>query len=136
MPKKKEDTKKNKDKLLAALEECAGLVSFACKKTGLSRQTFYRWCKEDPEFKQKVEDVMERQVDVVEAKLLKKINDEDTTAIIFYLKTKGKHRGYTQKVEIAPDDDVLNIQKAINGLTDEQRKVLLSLAENHKIEDD
>ena len=34
-----------------------------------------------------------------EGKLMKKINVEDTTSIIFYLKTQGKERGYIEKSE-------------------------------------
>ena len=33
-----------------------------------------------------------------EGKLLQAINQGNMTAIIFYLKTKGKHRGYVQKL--------------------------------------
>ncbi len=97
MPKAEEDIQKDKEKLLDSLKECSGIVTFACEKVGLSRQTFYRWYREDAEFKERADAINELQIDIAEASLLKKIQKGDTTAIIFYLKTKGKSRGYTER---------------------------------------
>ena len=58
---------------------------------------FYRWRDGDSGFKAKYDEVNEGQIDKVESKLLRKIDDGDTTAIIFYLKTKGKSRGYSER---------------------------------------
>jgi len=35
----------------------------------------------------------------VESKLLKLIDDGNPQAIMFFLKTQGKHRGYTERTE-------------------------------------
>ena len=77
-----------------------GIVSYACEMTGITRETYRQWKLKDPKFKESCEEVAETTLDIVESKLLKKINEEDLTAIIFYLKTKGKHRGYVERVEI------------------------------------
>lgn len=82
------------------MEELAkgyGIIATACEKVGVSRTTYYRWCNADPAFKEKADEITETQVDFVESKLLQQINEGDTTAIIFYLKTKGKKRGYNEK---------------------------------------
>ncbi len=111
----------HKKQLLEALETYKGIVSTACKSVGLSRTTFYDYVNEDPEFSKAVDAVNESAIDFVEGKLFEKINgitmlgkggsgDEDDdeptytlppsdTAIIFYLKTKGRKRGYVEKVE-------------------------------------
>lgn len=132
MPKHEEDVQKDKEKMLESLKECSGIVTFACEKVGLSRQTFYRWCRDDPEFKERVDAINELQIDVAEASLLKKIQKGDTTAIIFYLKTKGKNRGYSERREISiPGGVDMNIKNDfdVSKLSDEERKVLLSIAE-------
>lgn len=133
MPKAEEDIQKDKEKLLNSLKECSGIVTFACEKVGLSRQTFYRWYRDDSEFKERADAINELQIDIAEASLLKKIQKGDTTAIIFYLKTKGKSRGYTERKEIVAPDGV-GVQVAskdfdVSKLSEEERKLLLSIAE-------
>jgi hypothetical protein len=48
----------------------------------------------------------EEALDFAENKLMENINKNDTTSLIFYLKCKGKHRGYVEKqsLEIAGTD--------------------------------
>lgn len=131
MPKAEEDIQKDKEKLLNSLKECSGIVTFACEKVGLSRQTFYRWYRDDAEFKERADAINELQIDIAEASLLKKIQKGDTTAIIFYLKTKGKSRGYTERKEIITPEGVhvTNKDFDVSKLSEEERKVLLSIAE-------
>ena len=76
-----------------------GNVSGACKSIGISRGTFYNWKRDDKEFAQALEDSqpVEHFLDFVENKLVTLINELNPTAIIFALKTKGKHRGYVEK---------------------------------------
>ena len=95
-----------KENLLEALEKSMGVISIACKACKLDRRTYYNWISKDAEFKAKVDEILESQVDFAEASLLKAINNGDTTAIIFYLKTKGKHRGYQDKQVIETDGEI------------------------------
>lgn len=82
--------------LLEALGERLGIIAAACKSCNISRQTFYNWCKQDEEFRRQVEIITEEQIDFVEDRLLKLIKIGDTTATIFYLKTRGKKRGWSE----------------------------------------
>ena len=86
--------------MLVALEASLGIVSTACREVGIARQTHYRWLDEDKEYKEAVEDISEMAIDVAESSLHKLIKAGDTTAIIFYLKTKGKKRGFVEKSEL------------------------------------
>ena len=89
-----------KENLLEALEKSLGVVTTACSKVGCSRETFYKYCKEDEEFKTKVDDISNITLDFAESQLHKQIKDGSTSATIFYLKTKGKNRGYVERQEV------------------------------------
>ncbi len=95
------DTKK---KILAALAKSSGNVSEACKAVGISRGTFYLWREEDEAFKTDISEITEASIDVVEGELMKKIKSGDTACIIFFLKTRGKTRGYVERNEITGKD--------------------------------
>ncbi len=91
-----------KEKFLEALARGYGIIATACEAVKVGRTTYYRWYNSDPEFKERVDEITETQVDFVESKLMQSINANDTTAIIFYLKTKGKKRGYSDKAYPTP----------------------------------
>ena len=93
-------TNRNKIRMLEELKRSMGIVSLACDKANLSRTQFYKWLKEDDDFRQKYEEIEERQIDFVESRLFQNIKNGDATSIIFYLKTKGKKRGYQEETEI------------------------------------
>lgn len=90
-----------KKTLIEAYRKSFGNISVACRSIGIDRSTHYRWLKEDEQFAKAIEEIEpdEDLVDFAENALQKKIQDGDTTAIIFTLKTKGKKRGYVERVE-------------------------------------
>ena len=88
-----------KKQLIEALTKSLGIVTTACKSVGISRTTFYEYYKDD-EFKNKVDSIDGIALDFAESQLHKQIQEGNTTAIIFYLKTKGKKRGYVERQEI------------------------------------
>jgi hypothetical protein len=90
----------HKKQLLEALERSLGIVTPACKEVGISRNQFYLYYKEDPEFKAAVDDINEITLDFVENQLLRKIKEGENQAIMFYMKYKARKRGYTEKIEI------------------------------------
>ena len=99
---KKQQTKKA---LLDALEKSLGIVTTACKIVGVDRGTFYRYYNEDENFKKAVKDIDNVSLDFAETKLLEQIKSNNTAATIFYLKTKGKNRGYIEKQQIEHSTD-------------------------------
>lgn len=86
--------------MIKSLEKTLGIVTTAAKMAGIDRTTHYNWILTDNEYKCKVESIYDLAIDFVEGKLYDKIKDGDTTAIIFYLKTKGKKRGYVERSEL------------------------------------
>lgn len=93
--------KRKKELLLVKLKETMGVVAYACEAAGISRVTYYNWFKEDESFREKAENICEIQKDMAEFALLEKIKKKDTAAIIFYLKTKAKDRGYSERTELS-----------------------------------
>ncbi len=90
----------NKKKLLQALEHSLGIVTPACAQVGISRDRFYTYYNEDPEFKKAVDDINEITLDFVENQLLRAIKEGDKQSIMFYMKYKARRRGYTDSVTI------------------------------------
>lgn len=99
---KQMDTKKGD--MLEALRAKKGIVSYAAQVAKVGRSTHYKWYNEDTEYKKAVDEITEEAVDFVEGKLLQSINDGSDTAIIFFLKTKGKARGYVERTEISVNE--------------------------------
>ena len=97
-------TEHHKKALLEALEKSLGVVTTACKIAGVGRTTYYEWYKDDLDFKSKVDDLQNVALDFAESQLHKQIADNSTPATIFYLKTKGKKRGYVERQEITGAD--------------------------------
>ena len=89
-----------KESLLAALEQSLGVVTVACREAHIPRSTYYKWLNEDREFADQVADIENVALDFAESKLHNQISDNNTSATIFYLKTKGKNRGYVERQEI------------------------------------
>lgn len=91
---------KQKGAMIDALEASLGIVSTAAPKANISRNTHYRWMEEDPEYKKAVEAVQDSVLDFAESHLYKLVKEGNPAATIFFLKTKGKKRGYVERQEI------------------------------------
>lgn len=91
----------HKKAMIEALTKSLGIVTTACKAINIERSTFYDWYNTDEDFKKQVDEIGNVALDFAESKLHKKIESGDTTAIIFYLKTKGKNRGYIETRDVS-----------------------------------
>jgi hypothetical protein len=98
------NTEQHKKAVLEALEKSLGVVTTACKQAGVGRTQFYAWIKEDLKFKQEVDDIGDIALDFAESQLHKQIGEGNSTATIFFLKTKGKKRGYIERQEVTGAD--------------------------------
>lgn len=93
-----------KKAMLAALERSLGVVTSACKAAEISRDTHYRWLKEDENYRKAVDELESVALDFVESKLHQQISQGNTSATIFFLKTKGKSRGYVERHELTGEN--------------------------------
>lgn len=77
-----------KEKILEYLSD-SGNVSFACKRVGIARKTFYRWKDEDFDFYEEAESAIEFGKsyinDLAHNQLVKKIQEGDPQLIRFQL---------------------------------------------------
>jgi len=54
----------------------------------------------DEEYKKAVDDIDSKFIDFAETSLKKQIKEGNTTATTFFLRTRGRKRGYNEKQEI------------------------------------
>ena len=78
----------DKDRVIELLEDTP-IVSAVSKKLNISRQTIYRWCKEDRQFKKKFDLAIGRGRDnindLAESKLIEHIRKGNMGAVRFWL---------------------------------------------------
>jgi len=91
---------KKKKLLLQALERSLGVITPACKEVNISRNQFYIYYNTDLEFRKEVDDIQEITLDFAENQLLKKIKEGSEKAILFYMKYKGRKRGYSDSIDV------------------------------------
>lgn len=103
-----------------AITEAQGLISVAARRLGVSRSAVYNAINRHPTVAEAAEDARERTTDLAEGKLYGKINDGDITAIIFYLKTQAKNRGYVERQERVHSGTL-----DVRSLTDEELTALV-----------
>jgi ethanolamine utilization microcompartment shell protein EutL len=124
---KKDKTDMKKELMLKCLKQSMGIVSHACEKADTARASHYEWYNSDPEYAAQVDAINESCIDFAESKLMELINGAkhevatakgevlqvqdgpNPTACIFYLKTKGKKRGYVEKSELDVGGNGINI---------------------------
>ncbi len=83
------------------------IVQVACEKTGLSRNSVYRWKKEDPKFAKRMDQALADGValvnDMSESQLLTMIKEKNWPAISFWLKHRNDN--YKSKIEITTKEE-------------------------------
>jgi transposase-like protein len=104
-------TDKDRDRFIEILTKQAGNVAGACRAMNINRRTYYNWMEKHEDFKGVVLDITEALIDDAESQLQKLIGDGNVVAILFYLKTRAKSRGYIerQETDITSKGDKINI---------------------------
>lgn len=86
--------------VIDALQDAKGYVSKTASLLHCTPQTVYNYAERYPTVRQAWDDIREERHDFVENALAKRINEGSDTAIIFYLKTQCKARGYIERSQI------------------------------------
>jgi len=123
-----DDRKSQQREILLKQLEKTPVVQVCCEKTGIGRATYYRWRKEDLEFKEASDKALcEGRLlmnDMAESQLLSGVKNQNMTAIIFWL--KNNHSVYKNKVEVSGE-----IKTKDTKLSPEQEEIVKkALAQN------
>ena len=102
------------EQVAEALRNAAGIRSAAAQQLDCSPTTITNYIERHPELAAVEHEAIETRLDLAESKLLSNIKDGKEASIFFFLKCKGKHRGYVERQEITgagggPLDFVVNM---------------------------
>lgn len=126
------------DQLIAVLKASGGKIASAARSLGCDRTVIYRYKEKYPQIDEVMTEAREYQLDVTELKLFEAINQGEPWAITLYLKTQGKARGYSERLEEVrkPDGHVVQPEKKptldYSRLTINERKQLLGFIQKAK----
>ena len=87
----------------SSIVKAFGNLSTAAKSLQVERATLYRWIEQEG-LEDAVQEGRNRRLDFAESMLDKGMQEGNMTAIIFYLKTQGKSRGYVERQEVTGAD--------------------------------
>jgi hypothetical protein len=92
----------SKQALIEALREADGNMASVARKFNCHRSLVWQSVDGDPKLRELTEELTETFIDIAESELFKQIREGNTAAIIFFLKTKARHRGYSERLELIP----------------------------------
>lgn len=84
----------------ALITQYHGNIAAIARALNVSRGTIYNRMKDDPKLRVAIDDAHEAMVDNMESKLYQAAMDGNLGAIIFWLKTQGKRRGWVERQEV------------------------------------
>ena len=83
-----------------AILKAGGIIKIAAESLKCDRVTVYEYTKRYPALMDVVHAAREATIDTVESQLIKACKNGNVNAIIFFLKTQGKSRGYVERSEL------------------------------------
>lgn len=119
-------TASKKKRMIAALTETGGLVASAARSVGISRDSHYTWLKADPDYAAQVDELTESTLDRIESLVLNMALDDSKDvpiatrlqACMFYLRTKGKGRGFSYQQNVEMKQPAIQVERVILELPD------------------
>lgn len=104
------------EQMIEALTFAKGMRTLAANRLKCDYKTVCRYIELYPDVAQAEKTARESMLDAVELKLFDRCMKDDTTAIIFTLKTLGKSRGYIEKQ--------ININVDMSKLSDDELRAI------------
>jgi len=127
-------TKWTNGKLVSLIRRHAGILSLVAEETGLTRQTLWERCKNNPVLAAAIKEVKERTLDLAEGTVLQAIQGDkskgvgpDLATARWYLERQGKGRGFANKSETSFDE--AQIEALVSSLGGDPEKFRAALAQ-------
>jgi hypothetical protein len=99
---------------IAAIPGSGGIVTTIAKRVGCAWHTAKKYIDGYPTVKRIYDDECEGVLDLAEVKLIEAIKGGELAAIKYYLSTKGKGRGYTERVERRAENLNIDLSQCTN----------------------
>lgn len=113
------------------------IIQVACEKVGVSRNTVYRWKREDKDFAKQFDEALADGVEFVndmsESQLLQLIKEKNFSAVRFWL--NKRHPAYKDKLEVTRTGDIEELspeQEATVRKALEMAKIIPSKDHDHE----
>ena len=90
------------DEIIAALMVTNGMLTVAAKRLRISYNTLKKYMGNNPAVREAITEIEEYRLDCAEKKLLQMIDEGNSAAVYFYLKCKGKKRGFIESPQYSP----------------------------------
>lgn len=123
-------TRDKKAQVIASLKGSLGILSPALAGAKVTNKMHCEWMRKDPKYAEAVNEIAEVALDYVETQHYRNIKNGDVASTIFHLKTKGRHRGYSEHLTLSNDQEapfgspalaalsVVALEKLLSQLTD------------------
>lgn len=103
------------DQVIKKITALNGNITSVATTLGVSRTTIYKMVEDYPTVRAALEEARETMLDNAESALYRNVIAGDNTAIIFFLKTQGKSRGYVERSELTGADGAGLTIKVVYG---------------------
>jgi hypothetical protein len=119
-----------------ALKQADGLISPAADILGVARTTLQMRLRKNPDLKQYQIEIVEATKDKAESKLQQAIDNGDSWAIQFYLKTQARDRGFGDQLlmNLSSVNANINVDYDLNKLSLEEAEKFYEFITRAKIE--
>lgn len=89
------------DQVIKQIQDLNGNIAAVARKLGVTRQSVYNHIRQHPTVQEALQQARETMLDNAESVLYREVLDGNMTAVIFFLKTQGRTRGYVERQELA-----------------------------------
>lgn len=89
--------------IMGEIKRLQGNLNAAAKSLKISRKTLDKYVSKSKVLQELCKEIFEEEIDQVEKALHNQIDKGNLTAILFYLKCKGRERGWIEKTDLNVD---------------------------------